>query len=64
MYQTANQRMYNQFEQKVAEAAQAGAKVEYAATPIYGNLPYPTKIHCYAKGDNGLDIDMFINNEP
>jgi hypothetical protein len=64
MYQTANQRMYNQFEQKVAEAVQAGAKVEYAAIPIYGDLPYPTGIHCYAKGDNGLSIDIIIKNEP
>ena len=63
MFQTANLRMKN-YEMQVKRAVEAGEKVEYAVTPIYGSNPFPNEIHIYANGDNGLSIDATIKNVP
>lgn len=63
MFQSSNLRMKN-YEMQVKRAVQAGEKVDYAVTPIYGSNPFPDVIHIFAKGDKGLNIDVTVPNIP
>ncbi|TWI35121.1 DUF4781 domain-containing protein [Paracoccus sulfuroxidans] len=64
LYQNpTNSPVMRSFEDVVYRAVDAGENVNYRVTPVYaeGN-PVPTHIVLQAKGDQGLDIAVTINN--
>ncbi|MDO5621552.1 MAG: DUF4781 domain-containing protein [Paracoccus sp. (in: a-proteobacteria)] len=58
-----NSPVMRDFERNVYDAVAAGEVVNYQVTPIYeGGVDYPVSVAFQARGSDGLDVSITINN--